>query len=661
MKRILGLIILSVVICLTLVGCNSSSSDDHTHAYGEAWMCNGEKHWHPCTVAGCDVVADEAEHTFVENVCSVCAYERMPEPGLSFLLDEEGDGYIVDGIGTLSDVREIVIPATYNNLPVHRIGSGAFRNCSTMESITFSENITTVGEDAFAGCTSLVSVYIKDIPTFLSINFSYGGALQYATELYLGGELVRDFVIPEGVESVSDNLFDGYQTLESVTFPASLKTVGSSAFRDCTNLKKVTCFDIASWCEIQFSSGDSNPLYYAKALYVGEELLTNLVLPETLLKIPSYAFYHCESIVSVTIPDTVEAIGYGAFGGCTSLATTKDNGLNYIGNKNNPYLVLLSADADLTEATVHESCKVIHSSAFNPAKQMTSVQIAKNVVEIGQHAFLNCTALSDLKFLGGSDSRLRTIGESAFSGCVALENLEISSVALETVGRRAFHKCTGLKNVTFSNCDKLTTIGGYAFYQCESLASVVFEHMVDGNWLTIQECVFYECKALTTIKLPKKLKAIEFMAFYRCESLAYIEIPEYNKKIGASAFLNCKALKQVVFIDYMYYGSSSQMTSIEEQAFSGCSALESIVLPDSGRSLSVGRNAFYGCENLRTIYCSHNRGTAHHGWIVNTIDGSNVAFTEAELICYSETTPEGEGKFWHLNEDYEIVLWGAQE
>lgn len=118
------------------------------------------------------------------------------------------------------------------------------------------------------------------------------------------------------VTSIGGSAFYKCTSLTNVTIPDSVTSIGSDAFRGCSSLTSVYITDIAAWCNISFSNYDSNPLNYAGNLYLNNELVTDLIIPDGVTKIGSYAFYNCDSLTSVTIPDSVTSIGDKAFSIC---------------------------------------------------------------------------------------------------------------------------------------------------------------------------------------------------------------------------------------------------------------------------------------------------------------------------------------------------------
>ena len=240
------------------------------------------------------------------------------------------------------DIRgEIKIP-----IGITSIDKSAFDCCSSLTSIKIPSSITSIGKDAFLKCSSLTGVYITDIASWCAIDFSnyYANPLFYAKNLYLNNELVTDLVIPSSVTSIGENAFVGCSSLKSLEIPSSVtsigfqafgccssltsigisssvKSIGDYAFLDCSSLTGVYITDIASWCAIDFSNYYANPLFYAKNLYLNNELVTDLVIPSSVTSIGENAFVGCSSLKSLEIPSSVTSIGFQAFWGCSSLTS----------------------------------------------------------------------------------------------------------------------------------------------------------------------------------------------------------------------------------------------------------------------------------------------------------------------------------------------------
>ena len=118
------------------------------------------------------------------------------------------------------------------------------------------------------------------------------------------------------VKNIPSYAFYGCTGLTSVTIPNSVTSIGGSAFSGCSGLTSVNISDLEAWCKIDFDGYDANPLYYAKKLYLNGELLTGLIIPDSIKEIKNCAFYGCTGLTSITIPNSVTSIGSGAFYYC---------------------------------------------------------------------------------------------------------------------------------------------------------------------------------------------------------------------------------------------------------------------------------------------------------------------------------------------------------
>ena len=227
----------------------------------------------------------------------------------------------------------LTIPSTLDGYRVTSIGDDAFNGCSALTSVTIPASVTSIGERAFQGCKSLTSVVIPEGVT----EISYGA--------FQGCSSMTSVTIPEGVTFIGDWAFNGCSSLTSVVIPSSATSIGGYAFNGCSSL-------------------------------------TSVVIPASVTSIGNDAFNGCSALTSVTIPESVTSIGYEAFAGCSSL----------------------------TSVTIPASVTSIGGGAFSGCSSLTSVTIPASVTSIGGWAFSGCSALSSVTFLGEPCA----VGESAF-------------------------------------------------------------------------------------------------------------------------------------------------------------------------------------------------------------------------------------------------------
>ena len=216
--------------------------------------------------------------------------------------------------------------------------------------------------------------------------------------------------ISEGVTSIGSKAFKLNQALSSITIPSSVTSIEGDAFDYCSKLKSVHISDLAAWCNISFGNYKSNPLYYGPRLYLNDQEITDLVIPEGVTSIGNYAFSGCSGLTSVDIPNSVTSIGHSAFRNCSSLTTV----------------------------TIPNSVTSIGDYAFSGCSGLTSVTIipeSMTSISIGNYAFQNCSGLTSVDI----GSRWRTtIGSYAFANCEDLEVVTCHATSVPTTQSNAF-------------------------------------------------------------------------------------------------------------------------------------------------------------------------------------------------------------------------------
>lgn len=301
---------------------------------------------------------------------------------------------------------DVVIPNSIDGFVVTAISMYAFSGRSDLASITIPSTIQSIGDDAFLECDGLKKVYVSSIEDWCKIDFPYSDTnpLSRGADLYVDNKLVTDVTIPDGVKSIGKYAFYGYSSLKSISFPSSIRNIGESAFSDCTNLDEVYATNIEDWCKIKFGDMLSNPIYYARKIYIDGELATDITIPKGITKICDYAFVNSDTITNVVIPNSVISIGDSAFSGCYDLKNISIP--NSVVNIDEGAFSYCSS---LEKVEIPDGIKFIKNSTFVGCGNLTTIIIPQSVKEIGYLAFGSDSSLSNVVLFKGSKSQWNSI------------------------------------------------------------------------------------------------------------------------------------------------------------------------------------------------------------------------------------------------------------
>ena len=392
---------------------------------------------------------------------------------------------------------DIVIPQsiTVSNIdyPVTRIGHSAFAECPNLTSITFPSGIngklTRIEPNAFQNCKGITSINI-----------------------------------PNSVVLIDAYAFIGCSSLKSVTIGSGVKEIGNAAFNNCSSIERVDISDLLAWYDINFILypggylGTSNPLYYAKHLYLNGNEVTELNIPDELTQIKPRAFINCEGLTSVKISNSasVTSIGESAFCGCRNIALVKLN----------------------------NNLKEINRSAFYGCESIESLVIPDEVTLIADGAFQDCSKLKDLtlgksvEIIGGSIMYGSAFGGTAITEITVPEKIQnLHGFWRSNVNTINIDK-TALIDISSGNVDTHIPINRINITNLATFMNI--KKQLAGYDL------YLNGELVENVTIPSSIEDIKEYAMYNCKSLKTVTIPSHVKSIDQNVFIGCLGITKVL-------------------------------------------------------------------------------------------------------------------
>ncbi len=707
-------------------------------------------HWLQCAVLDCGLQKDSQAHEIIEKQCTVCDFCQsslsftLSADGSSYIVsgigDETGTDIVIPslykgkpvvaiGEGAFEECRNlmsVIIPASvtvigdsafafctnlaYVNIPygVTNIGVKAFTYCYDLTEIALPGSVTEIGDRAFA-LSGLTNITIPDSVISIGAN-----AFHYCDDL-------SSVTIGSNVQSIGQGAFDSNENLVSIVIPASVLSMDRAVFYDCPALTVYCEAESQPYGWDEYWSGYTPVVWNCKSNPVADDgniyfildgvryALKNAIatvvaqpkniqtanIANTILykgvdyrvtSIGDSAFADCDSLTSVTIPDSVTTIGDEAYSYCRSLTSVTI-----------PYSVTVIGDdafADcfsLTSVTIGNSVTTIGDYAFAWCDSLTSVIIPDSVTVIGDYAFYNCHRLTSVTI---PDS-VTTIGVGAFSECHSLTSILVAeeNTAYRSIDENLYSKdgktliqyAIGKTDSHFTIPNSVTTIGDRAFADCYSLTSVTIPYSVT----TIGDDAFAWCDSLTSVTIGDSVTTIGDDAFYSCDSLTSvyymgtaaewneITIGQYNTNLTGATRYYYSETAPVTVGNFWHYGEDGEIeiwteyvgpvystgleftsnsdgtcyvsgigtckdadivippvspegdtvTGIGDGAFYNCDSLTSVTIPDS--VTTIGYRAFADCDSLTSILVEE------ENTVYRSIDGNLYSKDGKTLIQYA--------------------------
>ena len=593
-----------------------------------------------CSVCGKLTVVDEnptKAHNYFNEICTMCG-DTMYSDGLELSLSDDKTYYKVTGIGTCTDT-ELILPSTYNGLPVTVISNDSFRYCKNIKSIKIPDSVITIGYAAFSYCTSLETVVIgANVENIDREMFKYCYALTNITVddnnkhfksvdgnlytydmttfiMYAKGKTDASFTIPNGVTVIDIYAFADCHSLTNVVISDSVTRISSYAFNKCSQLKNINIPEGVT--------------------YIGERAfdecrnLENIVLPESLESLDYWTFGDCDMLSSVIIPANVCSY-YESFVACDNLeriivAENNEHLVSIDGviyTKDMSTLLQYPAGRKNENFVIPDGVTKITNNAFRECKNLQNLTIPASVTEI-QSVFYQCTNLQSFtvdennEYFSSIDGNLYNKNGTELIK-YALGKYSLSFEIPASVSVISSHAFAWAENLYFVEIHKdVTNIGACAFVSSPTIWIYVDEN--NPNYMSLDGNLY-----------SKDGKTLIQYSLRHTEDK--ISIPDNVQTVAVGAFACDTTLKTVIIDNNQVICSS---------AFYYCTNLETIVLSENA---VVDYYAFEGCTSLKYIYYE---GSIENSKDLHVYYSGNSYFILATLYCYSETEPTQDGNFWH--------------
>ncbi|MGN0447566.1 MAG: leucine-rich repeat protein [Acutalibacteraceae bacterium] len=538
----------------------------------------------------------------------------------------------IKGIETLyinnEPVIDLIIPED-----IDTIVEDAFYRYKKLRSITFTSPIKQFGNFWAYGCENFEAIYVDSFETWNGCEFGSNShnPLNMVDYLYIDGEPVVDLVIPQGTTSISDNAFQGYRALKSVSIPKSVQHIGNYAF--FTNFESVYVESVEAWINTCLAMGDKNayvwhPMQHAENFYVGGELLTDLVIPEGVTEISKTTFYYVDTIKSVTFPSSISKINYSIIYNSDAIDVYVPDvktwlNVSYLLKSNKINTIFLNGE-ELEDLVITEDITELPMYSFYKYKKLKSVTLSASLISIGSESFTECDAiervyvdsietLMNIEFKGLSANPM-SLGADLYIDNTLVTELIIPD-GVTDIGNYTFAGCCSVKTLVLPTTVTKIGSGSFADEALEKVYAPSLEMWLEidfkdktSNPMAYAEELYINNELFEELRMPEGVSVVKPYAFYGCDTLRKIIITEETISLCDYAFAECSDFG--VYVDSVSdwlnvkFGNNILRRECNPLYFGadlyikGELATE-IVIPSSSRNIPCW--AFIRCKSLKKI------------------------------------------------------------
>ncbi|HHU55275.1 MAG TPA: leucine-rich repeat domain-containing protein, partial [Acholeplasmataceae bacterium] len=426
------------------------------------------------------------------------------------------------------------------NLPgsLYMIGSYSFANCTSLHTVILGVNTKNYSEQKCLSCGNILDKnnFCKDCYSKQDDNLDeYGAHIDVDSNLnhlyllrgaFSGCVRLKKFSYNDDLIKIYDRVFSN-TAFEQFEIRSTIKYIDGNPFDDCSNLI-ITCEEGVTRYGFKERFMTDNILVWKDIIKNNDavNIEKSPFLDKNDDEIKEFYYYDGVIIAPVNVKRMV-ALPYGISSSLDVKAVLfSDNclleeieqGAFDFSYESSLRMVRLPKDAPIQK---------IPKNLFSSKKDLSSVTLSSNIIEIGEEAFKNCVKLKEITL----PKSLTTIGAEAFQSCKNLKKIKIHS-AIEVIGERAFAYCEQLEQVNISTSSILKAINRMCFYECESLKEIILPNSVE----VIYDQAFSKCKSLACLMLPESLEIIGSSSFSGCESLTKVEFNYQLKKVAVDSF-----------------------------------------------------------------------------------------------------------------------------